>query len=92
VVTDKINFLSGDPSIHIQHSIQHPDGNANWLYDRLNDMAARLTRSRTIEAAAVQPLTAQPALPNGATASDSGAETGFKAKDKARLKRKPQAA
>jgi len=55
-------------------------------------MAARLTRSRTIEAAAVQPLTAQPALPNGETAPDSGAETGFKAKDKARLKRKPQAA
>jgi hypothetical protein len=77
VTVDKINLLSGDPTIHIQHSIQHPDGNPNWLYDRLNDMAARLTPPRTIEVAASQPFIAPSALPNGETVPDSGAEDGL---------------
>ena len=67
VTADKINLLSGDPSIHIQHSIQHPDGNANRLYDRLNELAVRLSQPRTIEADAVQPLGALPAFQNGET-------------------------
>jgi hypothetical protein len=72
VTVDKINLLSGDSTIHVQHSIGRPDGNPNWLYDRLNELAARLCPPRTIEAAAVQPLTVLPALPNGKTISDSG--------------------
>jgi hypothetical protein len=64
VTVDKINLLSGDPTIHIQHSIEHPDGNPNWLYDRLNDMAARLAQPRTIEVAAGQPPAVQQALPS----------------------------
>jgi len=79
VTVDKINLLSGDPSIHIQHSIGQPDPPPNWLYDRLNDMAARLAPPRTVEVATGQPLTARPASPSGETISDSGAETGFKA-------------
>ncbi len=67
VTADKINLLNGDSTIHIQHSIGQPDGNLNWLYDRLNELAARLSPPRTIKAAAVQP-----ALPNGGTISDSG--------------------
>jgi hypothetical protein len=77
VAADKINLLSGDPTIHIQHSIGQPDRNPNWLYDRLNELAARLNQPRTIEAAADQPLAALPALPNGKTISDSGADTGY---------------
>jgi hypothetical protein len=72
VAVDKINLLGSDASIHIQHSIGQPDRNPNWLYDRLNELAARLNQQRTITTAAVQPLTAQPALPNGETISDSG--------------------
>ena len=72
VTADKINLLSGDPTIHIQHSLGQPDRNPNWLYDRLNELAARLTQTRTIEAAAVQPITARPTLPNGEAISDSG--------------------
>jgi hypothetical protein len=73
VTVDKINLLSGDPTVHIQHSIGQPDRNPNWLYDRLNELAARLTQPLTSEAAAqFQTLTAQPALPNGETISDSG--------------------
>jgi len=71
VMVDKINLLSGDQTIHLQHSIQHPHGDANWLYDRLNEMAARLWPP-TIEAAAVQPLAVLPAPPNGETIPDSG--------------------
>ena len=70
VAADKINLLSRDPTIHLQHSIQLPHGNANWLYHRLNEWAARLNEQATV--AAVQPLTARPALPNGETISDSG--------------------
>ena len=69
VMTDKLLLLNSDPTIHIQHSIGHPDRNPNWLYDQLNELAARLSQSRTI---AAQPLTALPALPNGETISDSG--------------------
>jgi len=47
VTVDKINLLSGDPTIHIQHSIEHSDGNPNWLYDRINELAARLSQPRT---------------------------------------------
>lgn len=71
VATDKINLLSGDPTIQIQHSIGHPDGNPNWIYDRLNEWAAGLNQQAAM-AATEQPLTAQPALPNGETALDSG--------------------
>jgi hypothetical protein len=72
VMTDKLLLLNSDPTIHIQHSIGQPDRNPNWLYDRLNELAARFSQPRTIEAAAVQPLTAQPALPNSETILDSG--------------------
>jgi hypothetical protein len=42
------------------------------LYDRLNELAARLSQPLTIEAAArFQPLTAQRALPNSETILDS---------------------
>jgi hypothetical protein len=45
-------------------------------------VAARFSQPRTIEAAAVQPLTAQPALPNSETILDSGAENGQGAEKK----------
>jgi len=93
VSVDKLVALSNDPmQIHVSHQVSRTHDLGQNLCRRLDELAARLTQPRTIEAAAVQPLTAQPALPNGETAPDSGAETGFKAKDKARLKRKPQAA
>jgi hypothetical protein len=72
VTADKINLLSGDPTIHVQHSIGQPNRNPNWLYDQLDQLAARISQPPTIEAAArIQPLTV-PALPNGETISDSG--------------------
>jgi hypothetical protein len=73
VMTDKLLLLNSDPTIHIQHSIGQADRNPNWLFDRLNELAARLAPPRTIEVAtAGQPLTAQPTQPNGQTISDSG--------------------
>jgi hypothetical protein len=44
VATDKINLLSGDPNIHIQHSIEYPDGNPNWLFDQLKELAALISQ------------------------------------------------
>jgi hypothetical protein len=67
VMTDKLLLLNSDPTIHIQRSIGQPDRNPN----RLNELAARLSQPRTIAAAAGQPLTAQPALPNSETILDS---------------------
>jgi hypothetical protein len=72
VATDKINLLSGDPTIHFQHSIEHPSGNANWLYDRINELAAAFNTRALSKPLPSEPLAAQPALANGETISDSG--------------------
>jgi len=65
VATDKINLLSGDATIHIQHSIGQPDRNPNWLYDRLNELHAKLAataRSEAIPATVIEPCAAEPSL------------------------------
>jgi hypothetical protein len=66
VSVDKLVALSNDPmQIYVSHQVSHTHDLGRNLYDRLDELAARLTQPRTIETAAVQPLTAQPALPNG---------------------------
>jgi hypothetical protein len=74
IMTDKINLLSGDPTIHIQHSIGQPDRNPNWLYERLQALQDQITASapKPLEATVVEPVTPQPALPNGENISGSG--------------------
>lgn len=67
ISVEKMLLLSGDPTIRIEHSIE-PTPN---LYQRLNQLHDEL-KHKPIEAHVVEPVTAQPALPNGETISDSG--------------------
>jgi hypothetical protein len=68
MATDKLVALANDPmQIQVSHTIA-PGPN---LYERLNKLAERLFKPRTIDAHA-EPLAPLPALPNGETISDSG--------------------
>lgn len=73
IATDKLLALSGEPALTIQHSIE-PGPN---LYQRLAELAASIKPIKPIQAAVVEPVTSQRALPNGETISDSGAENGL---------------
>jgi hypothetical protein len=80
VMTDKIMALSNDPQqINITHTHTHDLGRN--LYARLNGLAERLSKPRTIDAHA-EPPAAQSSLPNSETILDSGAENGSKAEDR----------
>ena len=75
VSVDKLALLSNDPT---QVNVTHTHEPGPNLYQKLNELAQRLSKPRTIDARA-EPSAALPALPNGETISDSGGETGFKA-------------
>jgi hypothetical protein len=80
VSVDKLVALSNDPmQIQVSHTID-PGPN---LYAKLDSLAQRLApKPRTIDAHA-EPPAALPALPNGETISDSGAENGLNARGQA---------
>ena len=66
IATDKLLALSGEPALTIQHDLTLRPFNANDLYERLAQLQASI-KSKTIEAAVVEPVTSQAALPNGET-------------------------
>jgi hypothetical protein len=77
MATDKLVALSNDPQqINVTHT-HEPGPN---LYAKLSELAARLSKPRTL-AAQVEAPAAKPALLNGETISDSGAGNGLNARE-----------
>jgi hypothetical protein len=71
VAVDKISLLGGDPTIHIQHSLELGPNLYEKLASLANAINARSAAPRTIGTQA-EPLAALRALPNGEAISDSG--------------------
>ena len=80
VATEKALLLSGDPTLHVEHSLQlgEPVDIARHFEELHNAIRAKLEAKKS----GGKLPSAQLALPDGGTIADSAAETGLRPNDK----------